>query len=55
MILRHLGDLLAWPDGSGILGGVIVGAPAYIHTHLRGKRRHREHMAALADNKEGGR
>lgn len=45
--LRHLGDLLAWPDGSGLVGGIAVSVPAYVHNHFRGRRRHREHMARL--------
>jgi hypothetical protein len=42
--LGAAGTLLAWPDGSGVAGGVlaslILGAPAYLHAHLTRRRRH---------------
>jgi hypothetical protein len=30
-----LADFLAWPDGSGLVGTAVLGATAYVHTHVR--------------------
>lgn len=40
-----LAGFLAWPDGSGLVGTAIMGAVAYVHTHVRLGRQHAERMA----------
>lgn len=43
--LAAFGGVLAWPDGSGLAGATLLGTPAYVHTHLKLNRHHRERLA----------
>lgn len=46
-----VGALLSWPDGSGMVWAVLVGAGPYIHTHLKLSRHHRERLAQSGANR----
>lgn len=36
--------VLAWPDGSGLVWTMLLGAGAYVHTHMRLGRQHAERI-----------
>lgn len=51
MFLHHLMNFLSWPEDTGVIGSltytIILGIPAYIHTHKKINKHHDAQMAQI--------
>jgi|SRR6185437_4614075 len=54
MSIAMVGQVLAWPDGSGVAGSLIIsvvlGAPAYVRAMRASARRHERQLAQAAQH-----